>query len=218
MNYNNVYSMNYFILFRLLTHDNRIVNGSDNLLVKIVEEYVQKVFADQLAQISDKNLKQKVIAVCVEALRTGNDGGGWNNMDFPFTLVIPNVTVSFVDHVRIVTDLALQSASLLEKQGIPINRDILIASAILHDIGKPLEFAQTSNGEVVKSNVGKRLRHPVTGAGLAMKHGLPYEVVQNIYQHSWEGEKGPGRTIEGEIIHRCDFLHFGPLKISLESK
>lgn len=183
----------------------------------LVEEYVQEAFGDQLAQISDENLKQKVIDVCVEALKIGNDGVGWKNMDFPFTLVIPGVKVTFLNHVKIVTDLALQSATILEKQGIPINRDILIASAILHDIGKPLEFAMASNGEVVKSNVGKRLRHPVTGAGLAMKHGLPYEVVQNIYQHSWEGEKGPGRTIEGEIVHRCDFLHFGPLKISLES-
>ncbi|MFX0122375.1 MAG: HD domain-containing protein [Candidatus Hodarchaeota archaeon] len=182
-----------------------------------MDDYVQEAFSNQLAQISDKNLIQKVISVCVEALRIGNDGNGWKNMDFPFTLVIPSVKVTFVDHVRIVTDLALQSGSLLEKQGIPINRDILIASAILHDIGKPIEFALTSNGEVVKSNVGKRLRHPVTGAGLALKHDLPYEVVQNIYQHSWEGDKGPGRTIEGEIVHRCDFLHFGPLKIFIES-
>lgn len=184
--------------------------------MKILDDYVQEAFSNQLAQISDKTLRQKVLDVCVEALKIGNDGGGWKNMDFPFTLVIPGVKVAFVDHVRIVTDLALQSASILEKQGIPINRDILIASAILHDIGKPIEYAQTSNGEVVKSNVGKRLRHPVTGAGLAMKHDLPFEVVQNIYQHSWEGDKGPGRTIEGEIVHRCDFLHFGPLKISME--
>lgn len=183
-----------------------------------MDEYVQEVFANQLAQISDENLRQKVIDVCVEALKIGNDGRGWKNMDFPFTLVIPGVKVGFVDHVRIVTDLALQSASLLEKQGIPINRDILITSAILHDIGKPIEFAQTSDGEVIKSETGKRLRHPVTGAGLAMKNELPYEVVQNIYQHSWEGDQGPGRTIEGEIVHRCDFLHFGPLKISLETK
>ncbi|UCG04512.1 MAG: HD domain-containing protein [Candidatus Heimdallarchaeota archaeon] len=183
-----------------------------------MDDYVQEVFSNQLAQISDNTLRQKVIDVCVEALKMGNDGNGWKNMDFPFTLVIPGVKVPFVDHVRIVTDLALQSASILEKQGIPVNHDILVASAILHDIGKPLEFALTSSGEVVKSNVGNKLRHPITGAGLAMKHELPFDVVQNIYQHSWEGDKGPGRTIEGEIVHRCDFLHFGPLKISLESK
>ena len=184
----------------------------------LVEDYVQEAFGDQLAQISDENLKQKVIDVCAEALKIGNDGVGWKNMDFPFTLVIPGVKETFLTHVRIVTDLALQSANILEKEGIPINRDILIASAILHDIGKPLEYIRTSEGKTTKSKVGNRLRHPVTGAGLAMKHELPYEVVQNIYQHSWEGDKGPGRTVEGEIVHRCDFLHFGPLKISMESK
>lgn len=182
-----------------------------------MDDYVREVFTVQLEQMTDKTLQLKVIDVCVEALKIGNDGRGWKDMEFPFTLVIPGVKVSFGDHVRIVTDLALQSGSILEKQGIPINRDILIASAILHDIGKPIEYAQTSDGKIIKSETGKRLRHPVTGAGLAMKHELPYEVVQNIYQHSWEGDKGPGRTIEGEIVHRCDFLHFGPLKISMET-
>ena len=183
-----------------------------------MHDYVQKEFSEQLARISDETLRKKVVDVCVEALRTGNDGQGWKDMNFPFTLFIPGVTVSFADHVRIVTDLANQSADLLEKQGIPIHRDILTASAILHDIGKPLEYVKTSEGEITKSKVGNRLRHPVTGAGLAMKHELPYEVVQNIYQHSWEGDKGPGRTVEGEIVHRCDFLHFGPLKISMETQ
>jgi putative nucleotidyltransferase with HDIG domain len=184
--------------------------------VKILDDYVREVFTDQLTQISDENMRQKVIDICVEALKIGNNGQGWENMDFPFTLVIPGVRVSFIEHVRIVTNLALQSASLLEEQGIPINHDILVASAILHDIGKPIEMTQTSDGKVIKSEVGNRLRHPITGAGLAMKHDLPWTVVQNIYQHSWEGDKGPGRTIEGEIVHRCDFLHFGPLKVSME--
>ncbi len=186
--------------------------------MKILDDYVREVFSNQLAQITDESLRQKVIDVCVEALKIGNDGRGWENMDFPFTLVIPGVKVSYVDHVKMVTDLALQSANLLGKQGIPINRDLLVASTILHDVGKPIEYVQTSDGDIVKSETGKRLRHPVTGAGLAMKHELPYEVVQNIYQHSWEGDKGPKRTIEGEIVHRCDFLHFGPLKISMETK
>lgn len=186
--------------------------------MNIVDDYVQKAFADQLALISDEIIKQKVVDVCVEALQTGNDGHGWENMDFPFTLIIPDVKVNYAEHVRIVTDLAFQSASLLRDRGIPINQDILVASAILHDVGKPIEMAQSSDGRIGKSKIGNRLRHPVTGAGLAMKHELPYEIVQNIYQHSWEGDQGPKRSVEGEIIHRCDFLHFGPLKISLESK
>lgn len=181
-----------------------------------LHDYVKKSFKNQIEQISDNELRKKVVDVCVEALQLGNDGHGWDNMDFPFTLLIPNLTVSYADHIRIVTDLAIQSAKLLMKQEIPINLDILIASAILHDVGKPIEYALNNDGSVGKSETGNRLRHPVTGAGLALKHEMPYEVVQNIYQHSWEGERGPGRTAEGEIIHRCDFLHYGPLKITME--
>ena len=184
----------------------------------MVQDYIKKEFSKQLDQISDENLRNKVVDVCVEALQIGNDGSGWLDMNFPFTLLIPDLEVSYADHVRIVTDLAIQSADLLSKQGIPIKRDLLIASAILHDVGKPLEYATNSKDKIGKSDTGNRLRHPVTGAGLAMKHSLPYEVVQNIYQHSWEGERGPTRTPEGEILHRCDFLHFGPLKLSREQK
>ena len=185
------------------------------LKVKYLREYVKQAFETQLNQITDDRLREQVIDVCVEALKLGNNGNGWKHMDFPFTLLIPNLKVTYTQHVQIVTDLAIQSAKLLSKSGISLNMDYLIASAILHDVGKPIEYAVQSNGSVGKSDTGNRLRHPVTGAGLALKHELPYEVVQNIYQHSWEGERGPGRTAEGEIIHRCDFLHYGPLKISM---
>ena len=181
-----------------------------------LQDYVKRAFKEQLEQISDEELRNKVIAVCIEALQLGNDGHGWNNMDFPFTLLIPNLTVTYAEHVRIVTDLAIQSAKLLMKQGIPLNRDILNASATLHDVGKTIEYALQKDGSVGKSETGNRLRHPITGAGLALKHEMPYEVVQNIYQHSWEGDRGPERTAEGEILHRCDFLHYGPLKITME--
>jgi len=181
-----------------------------------METYVKQSFKNQLKQISDSKLRDKVIDVCVEALKLGNDGRGWDNMDFPFTLLIPNLKVTYTEHVRIVTDLAIQSAKLLRENGLKsLNMDYLIASAILHDVGKPVEYAIQVNGKVGKSDTGNRLRHPVIGAGLALKHELPYEIVQNIYQHSWEGERGPGRTPEGEIIHRCDFLHYGPLKLSM---
>jgi putative nucleotidyltransferase with HDIG domain len=180
-----------------------------------VKTYIEESFKHQLEQINDPKLRDKVIDVCVEALKLGNDGRGWDNMDFPFTLLIPNLKVTYTQHVCIVTDLAIQSAKLLQKNGLNLNMDFLLASAILHDVGKPIEYAVQSDGTVGKSDTGNRLRHPVTGAGLALKHELSYEIVQNIYQHSWEGERGPGRTPEGEIIHRCDFLHYGPLKLSM---
>ena len=179
-----------------------------------MREYVKQAFETQLNQIADDRLREQVVDVCVEALKLGNNGNGWKHMDFPFTLLIPNLEVTYTQHVQIVTNLAIQSAKLLSESRIPLNMDYLIASAILHDVGKPIEYAVQPDGSIGKSDTGNRLRHPVTGAGLALKHELPYEIVQNIYQHSWEGERGPSRTAEGEIIHRCDFLHFGPLRIS----
>lgn len=178
-----------------------------------MQEYVQKTFQEQLSRISDSKLKAKVIEVIVEAMKEG----GWNTMDIPFTLLIPDLDVTYAQHVQIVTTLAIQAGDLHRKNGIPINMDVLVASALLHDVGKLVEYKR-SGDKILTSDAGKRLRHPVIGTTLALKHGLSYEIAQNIYQHSWEGDNGPARTPEGHIVHYCDFMHFAPLKTYFESK
>ncbi|MFX0094999.1 MAG: HD domain-containing protein [Candidatus Hodarchaeota archaeon] len=178
-----------------------------------MQEYVQKTFQEQLKRISDSDLREKVIRVIVEAMKEG----GWDTMDIPFTLLIPNLDVTYAQHVRIVTTLAVQAGELHQKNGVPVKMDVLVASALLHDVGKLVEYKRTED-KVETSDAGKRLRHPAIGSALALKHGLSYEIAQNIYQHSWEGERGPKRTPEGHILHNCDFLHFEPLKTYLESK
>ena len=87
-----------------------------------------------------------------------------------------------------------------------INGDFLIAGALLHDVGKLMEY-ELRNGKVVKSEYGKQFRHPVSGSNLARDCGLPDGVVHIIYAHSHEGNNIK-RSPEAIIVHHCDFIDF----------
>ena len=162
--------------------------------------------------IKNSDLRNKTITVWQEAI----ERGGWKASDLeriPFTLLIPNCPVNIIDHTRGVTEVAIESAKKLREfnnNSYQIDDDILISGALLHDVGKILEYKNTSEG-VKKSNTGKLLRHPFSGAGLAMKHGLPDKVVHTIAVHAKEGDGGY-RCPEAVIVHHADFMNFEPIK------
>ncbi len=166
----------------------------------------------EVKDIQEEDLRKSVISVWEDAVELG----GWKASDLheiPFTLLIPDCSVSLVDHTRAVTKTALAIADILmDSYGdkVKIDRDILIAGSILHDVGKLLEYTRES-GEVVKSALGALLRHPFSGQALAFKHGLPPQVLHMIAYHSKEGDLGK-RSIEAIIVHHADFVNFEPLK------
>ena len=90
---------------------------------------------------------------------------------------------------------------------VPINRDYLIAGALLADVGKMLEFDKDAAGNVIKGNFGKALRHPFSGVALCYKHEIPPEVMHIVATHSHEGDKVQ-RSIESIIFHHADFVDF----------
>jgi putative nucleotidyltransferase with HDIG domain len=130
----------------------------------------------------------------------------------PFTLLIPGTPISLIDHIRAVTATAVGMAESVNKfyaDRLKINIDYIIAGGLLHDIGKFAEY-KNDGGKFVKSDYGKLVRHPFSGAGLAMKHNLPAEVVHLIATHAGEGDKGY-RTPSSVILHHADFTNFEAL-------
>jgi hypothetical protein len=133
--------------------------------------------------------------------------------EIPFTLLIPNCPVTFMEHKRAVVHLSRDCASVMKKffkDTLPINIDVVIAGAILADVGKLLEY-EKAGGKVVQSDYGKALRHPFSGVGLAMQCGVPMEVCHIIAAHAGEGDMVK-RTPEAYIVHHCDFMSFEPFK------
>jgi putative nucleotidyltransferase with HDIG domain len=163
--------------------------------------------------IKNEALREKSIAVWQEAI----ERGGWTVKDLqriPFTLLIPDCTVNIIDHTRGVTNIAIESAKVLQKFNndiYNIDFDILVSGALLHDVGKILEYENHPDA-IRKSETGKLLRHPFSGAGLAMRHDLPEKVVHTIAVHAKEGDGGY-RCPEAVIVHHADFMNFEPIKM-----
>jgi putative nucleotidyltransferase with HDIG domain len=160
---------------------------------------IEQIFSKELQWIEKEDIKKQVIDMWEEALKRGK----WKDInDLPFTLLLEN-SGKLTDHTKRVTNLAKAVYDLREEK---LNLDYLIAGALLHDIGKPLEYAIV-DGKVVKGEYGKKFRHPVSGALLAKELGLPDEIVLIIYAHSHEGDKCE-RTAESFVVHHCDFIDF----------
>lgn len=160
---------------------------------------IQEIFSKELLWIKDEKLRNDV----VEVWKTAADRGGWKTFDkVPFTLLFEN-SGKLTDHTKRMTNL---TKAVYDQRDEDINLDYLIAGALLHDVGKLLEY-EIVDGKVGKGAYGKRFRHPVSGALLAQELGLPEEIVLIIYAHSHEGEKCE-RTAESYIVHYCDFIDF----------
>jgi putative nucleotidyltransferase with HDIG domain len=153
----------------------------------------------ELAWIQNKDLRKKV----VDVWKTAADRGKWQRLqEIPFTLIFENSGL-LVDHTKRITVLVRNVGNTREEH---LNKDHLIAGALLHDVGKLLEY-EMKDGKIVKSKFGEKMRHPAAGAQLAEECMLPKEVVHIIAAHSHEGDT-MNRSPEAIIIHHCDFIDF----------
>ena len=161
-----------------------------------------------IEKISDKKLKVLTIKCWEEAIKRG----GWQKEDLdaiPFTLLPAKYVPSIVVHTNAVTESAVAMSHVITAayaSEAKVDMNILITGGILHDVGKVLEYAK-ENGKFVKSNLGKWVRHPVSGASLAAEMGLPVGVIHIIASHSYEGDKTL-RSIEAILVHHADFANF----------
>ena len=162
--------------------------------------------------IEDGDLRQKTIQVWEEAIKSRN----WSLEDLkamPFTLLIEEAAVNIIQHTRAVTLCAFKISQVLKNEyrdRININQDYLLSGALLHDVGKLFEYKRKGK-RFVKSEEGRLIRHPISGASFASKYGLPQEIIHIIAAHSKEGD-GVRRTVEAVIVNHADFVNFEVFK------
>lgn len=130
----------------------------------------------------------------------------------PFTLKVPDCPVSFMAHKRAVVHVARDAGRTVQEffgDALPVDMDVLLAGAILADVGKLLEYESDGSGGSRESLRGGYLRHPFTGVALAMECGLPDAVSHIVAAHAGEGNM-VARTTEAWIVHHADFMTFEP--------
>ncbi len=131
----------------------------------------------------------------------------------PFTLLVPNCPATFMEHKRCVVHIARRSAQAMSEhmgRALAIDMDVVIAGAILADVGKLLEY-ENAGGKTRQSKRGELLRHPFTGVALAMECGVPDAVCHVIAAHAAEGDHVK-RSTEAIIVHHADFMAYEPFK------
>jgi 7,8-dihydroneopterin 2',3'-cyclic phosphate phosphodiesterase len=112
----------------------------------------------------------------------------------------------FIDHVMATAEIALNLCDVVERvYGGKVNRDLVLSGIILHDIFKPLTYAQGENRGYTVTLLGDYLDHLSLIVSEMVKRGFPLEVVHIVAAHHG-GEAGPvwPRTTEALICHLAD--------------
>jgi len=167
----------------------------------------------EIAWIQDLQLREQVTQTWIKALERSPLRA--EDLDqIPFTLLVQNCPITFMEHKRCVVHIARDSAMAMQKfmeRALPIDVDAVIAGAILADVGKLIEYELGPDGKAQQSERGEALRHPFTGVALAMECGVPDTVCHIIAAHAAEGDLVK-RTTEAFIVHHADFMAFLPFK------
>jgi len=112
--------------------------------------------------------------------------------------------ISNVDHTNGVVDCALAIADTLKShQSVKIDRDILIAAAVLHDLDKICLF-HAADGR--PTELGRRLGHVAAGVHLALAAGVPLSVVHAVAAHSPTYSTIAPKTPEAVILKHADHI------------
>jgi putative nucleotidyltransferase with HDIG domain len=176
-----------------------------------MREAVEKLWPE-LDWIGNEELRESVRETWVRAFEDSPLAPS-DLEEIPFTLLIPGCPATFMEHKRCVVHIARRSAEAMDEflgRALPIDMDVVVAGAILADVGKLLEY-EVVDGQAVQSDRGKKLRHPFTGVHLAMECGVPDSVCHIIATHAAEGDLVK-RSTEAYIVHHADFMSYEPFK------
>ena len=170
----------------------------------------------ELHDIQDEALREKVIDAWVYSLGKSSFCSieGIRPSGNPDTASLKRGTQT--DHIRGVTQLAVALGDSLAAQfpELPIDRDLLIACGLCHDVGKPYEF-DPLNQERWSSDPGAAgfpaIRHTQFGTHVCLTVGLPEEVCHAAGCHSGEGEL-VRRSLHVTIVHHADYAFWEALR------
>lgn len=170
----------------------------------------------EVDEIKDGDLRHKVIEAWAFALSQSEftrieEIKASGNPDTP-----PLKNGTQAHHLRGVARMAQGLADGLEKVhgDIGLDRDLLWACALCHDVGKPFEFSPRNQARW-KDNVAAAgypaIRHSVYGVYVALTVGLPEAVAHTAGAHSGEGELVQ-RSLENTLVHFADYAYWRALE------
>ena len=112
----------------------------------------------------------------------------------------------FLEHTLASTEIALMLCKIIEKiyHG-KIDRDLVIAGMVLHDIFKPLTYEEEKNGTYTTTPLAERLDHLTLAVSELIRRGFTLNLIHIVCAHHG-GTAGPiwPRTPEALVCHLAD--------------
>jgi len=182
-----------------------------------IKENIKKELPE-LKLIKEVELRNKVVEAWSKSLEEDSNFTSISELegsgDIGF-LVLKKGTQ--VKHLRSVARLAYAFAKEFQNiyPDIQINLDTLLAGALLHDVGKPLNYNEENRDKWKKFPYlegNPPARHSVHGYHICLSVGLPMEIAHIVGAHSKEGEFIQ-RSLEGIIVHYADHEYWEILKV-----
>ncbi|MDD4295712.1 MAG: HD domain-containing protein [Ruminiclostridium sp.] len=177
--------------------------------IVIPEEIRQDVYRTLPAVMLIKNVELREMVVNAWAWALSENGyksidelPGSGNPDGP---VMGTQSMHINGVGRLALALAVEMETITGKS-LNIDKDLLVAAGLCHDVGKPFEFNPVSRERwKADSKVCglPALRHPAYGAYVALTLGMPEVIVHTAGCHSPEG-RFVVRSLITTIVNRAD--------------
>jgi putative nucleotidyltransferase with HDIG domain len=159
-------------------------------------------------KIRDKNLREKVIEL-LENPTFEIDGKKHSGLPLDVSPAGRShhhcYPGGYIEHVVSTANIASAICDSIEKVYYgKVNRDLVIAGVLLHDIFKPVTYAVNERGGYSSTRLADYMDHLSLAISELVRRGFPLEVVHIVSAH--HGEYGPIRphTIEALVCHLAD--------------
>ena len=161
----------------------------------------------QMMEIQNEELREKVADAWAFSLQIN----GYKHIEDMPGSGMPEAS-SLGDQSMHIRAVGYNAVSLYEnlckayERDMGLDRDMLIACALLHDVGKPYEYNPENRARWpanYKFTGAPNARHPAYGTYIAITCGLPEEVVHVCACHSPEG-RFVTRSAYATLVHYAD--------------
>nr|WP_048058002.1 HDIG domain-containing metalloprotein [Methanothermococcus okinawensis] len=110
-----------------------------------------------------------------------------------------------IEHILAVTKMALKMAEALEDvYGLNINKNLIIAGGLLHDIMKPQNYIENDETKKYDHIPNFHLEHLTLAVAELYKQGFPMELIKIVASHHGEYGAMKPDSIEGWLLHYAD--------------
>jgi 7,8-dihydroneopterin 2',3'-cyclic phosphate phosphodiesterase len=160
--------------------------------------------------IKDEDLRKKVIEFIKDPKLSHKEFKKYPSMKIEEARTVFSAQGSPVErdvlmHTISLVELCMRAADVVEKNyEIPINKDHLVAAAILHDFTHLFEYKRDKAGEI--EHTGVMLDHSMLAVAEFYHRGFPENVIHIIAAHFGESGPTPPRNFEALIMHHLDTM------------